>query len=76
MDENDLQQKRIDDGETFYKQMMRNKRNELLKDTDKYFLIDYPINYDQQMIIKQYRQKLRDMPENDFIMPDSPEFIK
>ena len=76
MDENDLQQKRIDDGETFYKQMMRNKRNELLKDTDKYFLIDYPINYDQQMIIKQYRQKLRDMPENDFIMPDSPDFIK
>ena len=76
MDENDLQQKRIDDGDMFYKQMMRNKRNELLKDTDKYFLIDYPINYDQQMIIKQYRQKLRDMPENDFIMPDSPEFIK
>ena len=76
MDENDLQQKRIDDGDMFYKQMMRNKRNELLKDTDKYFLIDYPINYDQQMIIKQYRQKLRDMPENDFIMPDSPDFIK
>ena len=76
MDENDLQQKRIDDGDMFYKQMMRNKRNELLKDTDKYFLIDYPINYDQQMIIKQYRQKLRDMPENDFIMTDSPDFIK
>ena len=76
MDENDLQQKRIDDGDMFYKQMMRNKRNELLKDTDKYFLIDYPINYDQQMIIKQYRQQLRDVPENNFIIPNKPDFIK
>ena len=61
--------------ETF-KNMVRQNRNQLLKDTDKYFLIDYPINYDQQMIIKQYRQKLRDMPETDFIIPDSPDFIK
>ena len=38
----------------------RNIRNELLNKTDKYFLIDYPINYDQQIIIKKYRQELRD----------------
>jgi len=75
MDENDLQQKRIDDGDMFYKQMMRNKRNELLKDTDKYFLIDYPITEDQIPIIKTYRQALRDIPENNFVLPTPPDFI-
>ena len=38
----------------------RNIRNELLNRTDRYFLIDYPIAYEQQMIIKAYRQDLRD----------------
>ena len=28
--------------------------------TDKYFLLDYPIDYEQQKIIKTYRQELRD----------------
>ena len=37
----------------------RNIRNELLNKTDKYFLIDFPIQYEQQMIIKKYRQDLR-----------------
>jgi hypothetical protein len=30
----------------------RNIRNQLLNITDRYFLIDYPIAHDQQMIIK------------------------
>ncbi len=30
----------------------RNIRNELLNKTDRYFLIDYPIAYEQQVIIK------------------------
>ncbi len=34
----------------------RNIRNELLNKTDKYFLLDFPIAYEQQMIIKAYRQ--------------------
>lgn len=38
----------------------RNIRNELLNKTDRYFLIDYPISSEQQIIIKQYRQELRD----------------
>jgi len=38
----------------------RNIRNELLNKTDRYFLIDYPIDHEQQMIIKTYRQELRD----------------
>jgi len=38
----------------------RNIRNQLLKETDKYFLIDFPIEYEQQLIIKTYRRELRD----------------
>ena len=38
----------------------RNIRNELLNKTDRYFLIDYPISVEQQLIIKTYRQELRD----------------
>ncbi len=45
---------------TFLKRA-RNIRNELLNKTDRYFLIDYPIAYEQQNIIKSYRQELRDL---------------
>ncbi len=38
----------------------RNIRHELLNKTDEYFLIDYPIEYEQQMIIKEYGKDLRD----------------
>ena len=58
-----------------YYQIMRNQRNELLKDTDKYLLLDYPISQDDLLIIKQYRQQLRDAPENNFILPTPPDFI-
>ena len=37
----------------------RNIRNELLNRTDRYFLIDYPMPFEQQMIVKTYRQDLR-----------------
>ena len=43
-----------------YLKRARNIRNELLNKTDRYFLIDYPIAYEQQIIIKAYRQELRD----------------
>ncbi len=42
----------------------RNIRNELLNKTDRYFLIDYPIAHDQQMIRKAYGQELRDFINN------------
>ena len=35
----------------------RNIRNEWLNKTDKYFLIDFPIEYEQQMIIKKIIRK-------------------
>jgi hypothetical protein len=37
----------------------RNIRNELLNKTDRYVLCDYPISPEQQMIIKDYTQSLR-----------------
>ena len=53
----------IPNNEHFLKRA-RNIRNELLNKTDRYFLIDYPIAYEQQMIIKAYRQELRDFINN------------
>jgi hypothetical protein len=62
----------------------RNIRNELLNKTDRYFLIDYPIEYEKQMIIKKYRQDLRDFINNNEIkilagekveFPTQPDFI-
>jgi hypothetical protein len=62
----------------------RNIRNELLNKTDKYFLIDFPIGYEQQVIIKKYRQGLRNfIYENEIKIlagekvdfPQQPDFI-
>ena len=44
-----------------YLKRTRNIRNELLNKTDRYFLIDYPIANEQQLIIKNYRKELRDL---------------
>ena len=48
----------IPNNEHFLKRA-RNIRNELLNRTDRYILSDYPISLEQQMIIKAYRQDLR-----------------
>ena len=63
---------------------VRNRRNELLNKTDKYLLSDYPITLEQQMLIKTYRQKLRQFINNNEIkilageiieFPPKPDFI-
>ena len=63
----------------------RNIRNELLNKTDRYFLIDFPIEHEKQMIIKKYRQELRDfINENEIKIlagekvewPKQPDFIE
>ena len=73
----------IPNNEHFLKRA-RNIRNELLNRTDRYFLIDYPISYEQQMIIKAYRQELRDFINNNkerilngdkIDFPTQPDFI-
>ena len=73
----------IPDNEHFLKRA-RNIRNELLNRTDRYFLIDFPIEYEKQIIIKKYRQDLRDFINNNEIkilagekvdFPPVPDFI-
>ena len=73
----------IPNNEHFLKRA-RNIRNELLNKTDRYFLIDYPIAYEKQLIIKKYRQDLRDFINNNEIkilagekveFPPQPDFI-
>ena len=62
----------------------RNIRNEVLNKTDKYILSDYPISLERQMIIKTYRQDLRNFINNNEIkilagekvdFPTQPDFI-
>ena len=53
----------IPNNEHFLKRA-RNIRNELLNRTDRYILSDYPISLEQQMIIKAYRQDLRNFINN------------
>jgi hypothetical protein len=73
----------IPNNEHFLKRA-RNIRNELLNKTDRYFLIDFPIEHEKQMIIKKYRQELRDfINENEIKIlagekvewPKQPDFI-
>ncbi len=74
----------IPNNEHFFKRA-RNIRNELLNRTDRYFLIDFPIEYEKPSIIKKYRQDLRDfINENEIKIlagekvefPKKPDFIE
>lgn len=57
---------------------IRSIRDNLLKETDKYVLPDYPISAENLIIIKQHRQTLRDymttINEDMEEMPDFPKF--
>jgi hypothetical protein len=73
----------IPNNEHFLKRA-RNIRNELLNRTDRYILNDYPITLEQQMIIKLYRQDLREFINNNkekilngdkLDFPTQPDFI-
>ncbi len=73
----------IPDNKHFLKRA-RNIRNGLLNRTDRYILSDYPISLEQQMIIKTYRQELREfINENEVKIlagekvefPQQPDFI-
>ena len=50
-------------------------RNQILKDTDKYLICDFPITADNLIKIKEYRQLLRDFTNNNYILPDKPDFL-
>jgi propanediol dehydratase small subunit len=55
--------------------LLKNTRNLILAETDKYLLPDYPITSEQLEIVKKYRKSLRDFTNNNYIMPDKPDFI-
>jgi hypothetical protein len=60
--------------ENFFK-ALKTERNLILKETDKYLVPDFPITPEQLEIVKQYRKQLRDFTENDYILPEKPDFI-
>jgi predicted ATP-dependent Lon-type protease len=55
--------------------LLKNTRNLILAETDKYLLPDYPITSEQLEIVKKYRKSLRDFTNNNYIMPDKPDFV-
>ena len=58
-----------------YKNILRQNRNQLLKDTDIYLIPDFPVTPENLILIKEYRQQLRDITINNFILPNKPNFI-
>ena len=55
--------------------LLRNIRNLILNETDKYLMSDFPISEEQLIQVKKYRQALRDFTNNNYIMPDKPDFV-
>ena len=55
--------------------LLRNTRNLALMETDKYLIADFPISPENLIIVKEYRQALRDFTKNNYIMPNKPDFI-
>ena len=54
--------------------LLKNQRNLILNETDKYMMPDYPLTPEQLIIAKEYRQALRDFTNN-WILPNKPDFI-
>lgn len=57
------------------KEFLKNKRNLILAETDKYLLADFPITPEELIIVKEYRQALRNFTLNDYILPEKPSFV-
>lgn len=53
----------------------RKMRNDLLQETDKYLLPDFPITPESLEIVKEYREALRNFTKNGYVLPDKPEFL-
>ena len=43
---------------------IRNLRNKFLTLTDKYTITDFPITSEERTLLYEYRQNLRDLPQN------------
>lgn len=60
---------------------VRDERDALLSETDKYMTLDYPITDESKQLLREYRQALRDIPDQDgfphsIVWPQKPEIIK
>jgi len=66
--------------ELFYMMDLRAKRNTELARTDKYVLTDYVITAENLVIVKTYRQALRECPDKellaDRVLPTCPEICE
>ena len=56
---------------------IRSERNNLLTNTDKYMIVDYPLTEKEKESIRAYRQSLRDIPQqkgfpNEIEWPEKP----
>jgi hypothetical protein len=58
-----------------HKIALKQKRNLILGETDKYVLCDFPLTPEQLEIVKEYRQALRDFTNNNYEMPEKPDFV-
>ena len=56
-------------------ELLKHQRNLILTETDKYLLSDFPITPEQLIIVKEYRQLLRNFTQNGYILPDKPSFV-
>jgi len=52
--------------DSLFVSIQRIERNRLLNETDKYLISDYPITSNNLILIKQYRQELRDYMDNSY----------
>ena len=52
--------------------LLKSNRNQLLIESDKYVLVDYPITEENLILIKEYRQLLRNFTQNNYIIPEFP----
>ena len=59
----------------YHLKSLKQKRNQILGETDKYLMPDFHITPEKLEIVKQYRQSLRDFTGNNYIFPTKPEFI-
>ena len=67
--------------DSLFVSIQRIERNRLLNETDKYLISDYPITSNNLILIKQYRQELRDYMDSTYFssniilpFPDFPQF--
>jgi len=58
-----------------HKIALKQQRNLILCETDRYLLCDYPITPENLEIVKTYRQQLRNFTQNDYIFPEKPSFV-